>query len=503
MFETHPLPMWVYDLDTLRFLQVNETAVRHYGYSREEFLSMTIADIRPREDIPRLLQSVQPDRTGSYSAGMWRHCKKDGSLIDVEIVAHRMPFEGRRAEVVLAIDVTERTRADEARAFLASIVESSEDSIIGRTLEGTIISWNRGAERLYGYTAEEAIGKPITMLVPRERWGESMKRADRLKQNENIQSYETIGLRKDGTQINLSLILSPIKDTLGRLIGASAISRDITDRKRAEESLRRGKELAEAANRLKSEFLANMSHEIRTPMNGIMAMTDLVLDTQLTSEQSEYLETVKSSAEALLTIINDILDFSKIEAGRLDLDPSDFDLREVLGQAVKLLLPEANRKGLELIWDVSPSTPGLVRGDVTRLRQIILNLTGNAIKFSKRGEIVLRVEPASEDDAGTVLHFQVRDNGIGIPPDKQQIIFDAFSQADGSITRQFGGTGLGLTISSRLVKMMEGRIWVESDVGRGSTFHFTGRFGRVESLEPFPGAEAIGVNMAGFRANAL
>jgi two-component system sensor histidine kinase/response regulator len=238
-------------------------------------------------------------------------------------------------------------------------------------------------------------------------------------------------------------------------------------------------------------------------MNGIMAMTDLVLDTQLTSEQSEYLETVKSSAEALLTIINDILDFSKIEAGRLDLDPSDFDLREVLGQAVKLLLPEANRKGLELIWDVSPSTPGLVRGDVTRLRQIILNLTGNAIKFSKRGEIVLRVEPASEDDAGTVLHFQVRDNGIGIPPDKQQIIFDAFSQADGSITRQFGGTGLGLTISSRLVKMMEGRIWVESDVGRGSTFHFTGRFGRVESLEPFPGAEAIGVNMAGFRANAL
>jgi PAS domain S-box-containing protein len=269
----------------------------------------------------------------------------------------------------------------------------------------------------------------------------------------------------------------PVLSKEGNCLQVVGIAQDVTQQIERETALNTAMVGAEAANRAKSEFLANMSHELRTPMNGILGMTDLVLETELTSEQAEYLHMVKGSAEALLILLNDILDFSKIEAGKLELDYLSFNLRKSLGEVVKTLAVKAQQKGLEFIFDVSPEVPANVVGDPARLRQVFVNLIGNAAKFTERGEIEVSVRTESKSDDGTILRFSVRDTGIGIAKDKQHLIFGAFSQADSSTTRKYGGTGLGLTISAQLVGLMGGRIWVESEGGKGSTFHFTVQVG--------------------------
>ncbi len=324
----------------------------------------------------------------------------------------------------------------------------------------------------------EAIGKTDRDFFTQPHAAQARKDEEALMDSgEPILELEEQETWPDGRVTWAATTKMPLRNEKGELVGTFGISRDITQRRQAEMALVEAKEAADAANRAKSEFVANMSHEIRTPLNGIIGMTELALDTELTSEQRDYLETVAQSAEALLLIVNDILDFSKIEAGKLELESTEFQLHDTLDNTLHTLALRAHKKGLELAYDVASEVPSCLIGDPVRFRQIITNLVGNSIKFTLQGEVVVRVRVRDLDDESVLILIEVSDTGIGIPNDKQQRIFDAFTQADASTTRKFGGTGLGLTISAFLVQRMQGKIWVESEEGTGTTFFFTARFG--------------------------
>jgi two-component system sensor histidine kinase/response regulator len=363
------------------------------------------------------------------------------------------------------------------RNLLRTVVDNIPDSIFAKNSQGRYVLVNKAFAKLHGLeSCEQLLGKSAFDLFPKERATalhtadlEIMRAAKPLEAERSV--VDAAG--------NIHWILMskvPLTNKLDEIIGIVGVNRDITQGKLSEAELRQAKEAAEGANRAKSEFLANMSHEIRTPMNGIIGMTELALETELTPEQQEYLTMVKMSADSLLTVINDILDFSKMEAGKLELDRSAFDLHESLEEAVRTFGIRAGEKGLELVCDIHSDVAQTVVGDPTRLRQVVVNLLENAIKFTDRGEVVLHVEIKEAQDRHVLLHFAIRDTGIGIAEDKQKLIFQAFTQADSSPSRTYGGTGLGLTISSRLVERMGGRIWLESAPGQGSTFHFTVTF---------------------------
>ena len=410
-------------------------------------------------------------------------------------------------------EITERNRAETELRRLATIVEQAAEGIAVADLNGNITFVNAAWARMHGYTADELLGKSLSVFHTEEQLQRDVIPFNQETKTKGHAGGEVGHVRKDGTTFPTYMTTTLLRDQAGEPTGLAGFATDISELKQAEEKLietrrkseKAGRELADSnlqlkqaimrtkemarqadvATMAKSEFLANMSHEIRTPMNGILGMTDLLLGTPLTPEQQEYLDMVKGSAEGLLTLLNDILDFSKIEAGKLEMASVDFRLRDGLGDALRALAMPAHEKGLELAYHVDADVPDALVGDPARLRQVVVNLIGNAVKFTEEGEVVLRVEMDSDDDRDVRLHFSVSDTGIGIPQEKRRLIFEAFSQADGSTTRRFGGTGLGLTISSQLVGMMEGHIWVESPAkpktvdagGPGSTFHFTARFG--------------------------
>ncbi|HEY6332488.1 MAG TPA: response regulator, partial [Blastocatellia bacterium] len=383
------------------------------------------------------------------------------------------------------------------RDLLDALMASTTDNIYFKDRESRFIRISKAMANTFGLRNEsEAVGKTDADFFTAEHARQARADEERVMAT----GLAVIGLEEKETWADrddtwVSSTKQPLIGAGGRVVGIFGISRDVTKRKQQERELDRARESAEAANAAKSEFLANMSHEIRTPMNGIIGMTELALDTALTPEQREFLEMIRLSADSLLEVINDILDFSKIEAGKLRVESIPFNLQEALDHAIRPLAVRAHQKGLELVYTSRPDLPEHLIGDPSRIRQILVNLVGNSIKFTEHGEIVVRVEEESRSSDQVGLRFSVTDTGIGIPEEKQNSIFEAFAQADGSTTRKYGGTGLGLTISARLVKLMGGCIWVDSPAdtgsharerlaaGPGSTFHFTLRFSLQEYVE--------------------
>jgi PAS domain S-box-containing protein len=394
-------------------------------------------------------------------------------------------------------DLTERRRVEEAlrekEEELLKLIEIAGNSLWETDEKGVYTYVSPKIRDILGYTPEEVIGKSRFDFMPPDEAARVAEIFGPIAAAQEPFSFlENINLHKDGHEVILETSGIPIFDKNGLFRGYRGINRDITKRKRAEAELQRAKEAAEAANRAKSEFLANMSHEIRTPMNSIIGTIDLLLDTPLNNEQRDFIEIIHYSARALLNVINDILDYSKMEAGKMTLEVIDFALLSVVESTAEIVAVKlrAREKDLSLLTFVDPGIPPLLRGDPGRLRQILLNLTSNAVKFTKRGEVVLRATLAAEDDTHVTVRFEVSDTGIGLSEEDRKKLFQPFVQVDGSTTRKYGGTGLGLSICKRLVELMGGEIGVESEAGKGSTFWFTVRFERSAAAAELPAPRA-------------
>jgi PAS domain S-box-containing protein len=453
---------------------VNQRIAQVLGCSYSEIVGHRLHEFVDEPDLEALKESVGwfVERR-NWSGTVRVRFKKTGEVRYLDCVLQAVVKDGNVLGASgLARDVTEQ-RESEAR--FTELFETLQEGVYFCDPTGILLDVNPAMVRMLGYSGrEELVGTNIGSLyfeAPQDLFPVRGRGAGAASLAREITLK-----RKDGSRIICIDNSNATSDVQGRMIRHQGTLVDITVRKQFLAELQEAKEAAEAANHAKSAFLAHMSHEIRTPMNAVIGMTELALDTDLSPEQRGYLAMVRDSGKSLLRLINDVLDFSKIEAGKLNLDVTEFSLRDVVGEATKVLELRAKQKGLALSSRISSGVPNVMYGDPGRLRQVLWNLIDNAIKFTSRGEIGLRIEVESQSEKNVCLHFSVSDSGIGIPADKQELIFEAFAQADDSTTRKFGGTGLGLSISSRLVAMMGGKITVESEPNHGSAFHFTANF---------------------------
>ncbi len=493
--EAAPSAMVMIDRER-RITLVNGRTEELFGYSRKELIGELVEILVPERFRPQHPSKVEsfyrnPQTRAMGSGGGLFGVSKDGTEVPIELGLN--PISTNEGTFVLAsiIDITERKRteeelrrakveAEEVSRILDSSLKSIADGVIVADSAGKFLFWNEVAEQIVGLgTTDTPIEGWTThygcflpdMVTPFPPQDLPLARTIRGEDVYEDELFIRNSRKPDG--VWLSVNGRPLRDETNQLRGGVIVFRDTTERRRHEVELHRAKEAAETANKAKSSFLANMSHEIRTPMNGIIGMTQLLARTELRSHQRDYLTTVDESAHILLRLLNDILDFSKIEAGKLELERVNFRISECVGRASQMLMLRAAEKGLEIVCRIAPEIPDHLLGDSGRIQQVLVNLLGNAVKFTEAGEIFVNLNVESITAERARLHFSVSDTGIGIPADKLVQIFRPFEQAESSTTRRFGGTGLGLAISRQLVEMMHGKIWVESEPGRGSTFHFT------------------------------
>ena len=467
------------------FRHLNPAWESTLGYTEKELLSEPYIKLIHPDDLEQTrAESARLHERGQVSSGFVNRFRcKDGGYRWFSWSAS--PNHDARLIYAVVRDITEQRRSEEAlrqsEEKYRELFDTASDLIFTNGPDGRFLYVNRAWMETLGYHESEVAGLSVFNIIHPDYHHHCREIFRYIATGGRINEIEAEFVSKDGRRVSVEWSVNCKYEDQG-VVQTRNICRDVTKRKLAELEMIRAKETAEAANRAKSEFLANMSHEIRTPMNGIIGMTELALETELTARQQKYLRRVKVSADSLLSLINDILDFSKIEAGKLELDPMGFNLRDLLEDIISVLEVRAQQKGLTLDWAVERDLPDLLVGDAGRLRQILINLIANGIKFTKQGGVHLGVATDSVTAREVVIRFSVHDTGIGIPPEKQQMIFHPFTQANGSTTREFGGTGLGLAIVSQLVGMMGGEVWVESEIGHGSIFHFTARFNRQDLL---------------------
>lgn len=476
-FEYSPNGMGVVSMEG-EWLMVNQNLANMFGYTKEEFVNRRSSELTHHKDLKidsEHLQALINLEIETYSVEK-RFIHQSGRIIyGMLYVSVIVDDEGKPLYLIGQIaDLTKRILSE--RALQKSLDEfqglmdaTTKVSIMETDLDGVIQKFNKGAENLLGYAAEEVIGKMNVLTIHTE---EEIKERD--DQRERFYDAEWTYKRKDGSTFPVKLVITPIKNHKDIITGFLGVAIDITDLKKMEYSLREARKKAEAANKAKSEFLANMSHEIRTPLNGIVGFTDLLMQSNLDSSQEKYMQTVYNSANTLMDLINDVLDFSKIEAGKLELSEERTDLIQLCGQTVDMIKHQAHQKGLEVLLQISPNIRRYVYVDAVRLRQILINLLGNAVKFTHEGEVSLSVLSTNldYDEDEVVFKFEIRDTGIGIARKNLDKIFNAFDQEDASTTRKYGGSGLGLTISNRLLNLMDSKLNVSSVLGQGSTFYF-------------------------------
>ena len=497
VFDNSAVAITVTDAEE-RIISWNRLAEELLGLSGDELKNRPVQSLYTPEEWQRL-QSMDLRKKGMIQNVETQIVKKDGTALDVDIciTVLKTADGGKSGSIGIIQDITERKEAERklrvAEEKYRTIFDNSPVAITIADARGMIVSWNRFSEELLGRSYDKLQGAAVQTLYPADEW-EKIHSLNIIQKG--TAHFETKIVKGNGDLMDVKTSVSVITDEQGRVTGSIGIIRDITERNRMMAELKQAKVQAEKANQTKSEFLSNMSHEIRTPMNGIMGMVDLLLETVLNQEQQEYAQYVKSSADSLLTLINDILDFSKVEAGKLQIESIPFDLWSSVEEVAALLAPRAQERGLELIVRFSPDTPRRMIGDPGRLRQIVTNLVGNAIKFTHKGYVLINVDAKALGDGRCEFKVSVEDTGIGIPKDKIEYVFEKFTQADASTTRRYGGTGLGLAICKQLSQLMGGTIGAESHQGKGSTFWFTVVFALDhKAVAPLPAADLAGIRV--------